>query len=260
MVSVYGIDERGGVPALETVGLSVSFGPEIIVRNVSLAVPPRSVVSIIGPSGSGKSTLLKTFNRMTDLDEGVKVEGSILLYGRDLRDPGVDPVEVRRRVGMVFQRANPFPTSVFENVAFGPRVNRIPGDLNGLVEKALRKASLWDEVNDRLFESAAKLSGGQQQRLCIARALAVGPEILLMDEPASELDPQATRSIEELIHTLKLEYTIVLVTHNLQQAARVSDLTAFLRRGELVEYGPTEAVFTNPREDETEAYITGRLE
>lgn len=258
MASVYGIEMNGEVPALETVGLSVSYGGEPIVRNVSLAVPARTVVSLIGPSGSGKSTLLKTFNRMTELEEGVRVDGDIRLNGKSLLGPEVDPVLVRRRVGMVFQRPSPFPASVFDNVAFGPRVNRLPEELNSLVERSLRKAGLWEEVSDRLFDSALKLSGGQQQRLCIARALAVGPEVLLMDEPASELDPQATRRIEELIHQLKLEYTMVLVTHNLQQAARVSDFTAFLSGGELVEFGPTEAVFTNPREKATEVYITGR--
>lgn len=258
MVSVYGIEGRGGVPALETVDLSVSYGAETIVKHVSLTVPPCRVVSIVGPSGSGKSTLLRAFNRMTDLEEGVKVKGDVLLHGQSLRAPGVDPVMVRRRVGMVFQRPNPFSTTVFSNVAFGPTVNGLTEDLNHRVEEALRKAGLWDEVSDRLFESARKLSGGQQQRLCIARALAVGPEVLLMDEPTSELDPQGTRRIEELIHDLKSEYPIVLVTHNLQQAARVSDFTAFLLDGELVEFGPTEAVFTNPRERATEAFITGR--
>lgn len=259
MASVYGIEMKGRVPALETADLTVSYGVETIVENIFLVVPSRSVVSLVGPSGSGKSTLLKSFNRMTELVEGVKVKGDILLHGKSLLGPDVDPVAVRRRVGMVFQRPNPFPMTVFENVAFGPRVNRIPGDLNSLVEKSLRKAGLWGEVSDRLHESAIKLSGGQQQRLCLARALAVGPEILLMDEPASELDPLATRKIEELIHSLKEEYTIVLVTHNMQQAARVSDFTAFLLEGELVEYGPTRSLFTNPREEKTEAYITGRL-
>lgn len=260
MASIYEIDREGNVPALEASRLTVSIAGQVVVRDVSLMVPARRVVAVVGPSGCGKTTLLKCFNRMNDLDERVTVEGEILLHGESLLGPDADPVAVRRRVGMVFQRPAPFPASIFENVAFGPRVNRIPGDLNRLVEQSLRKAGLWDEVSDRLFEPALELSGGQQQRLCIARALAVGPEVVLMDEPASELDPAATRKIEELIHSLKLEYTIVLVTHNLQQAARVSDYTAFLLRGRMVEYGPTESVFTNPRERETEAYITGRSE
>jgi len=259
MTNVYGIDPGDGIPALEARNLTVSRDSRPVVKGVSMVVPSRRIVGILGPSGCGKTTLLRAFNRMTDLDPEIQVGGEVLLHGQSIHGPGVDAMEVRRRVGMVFQKPTPFPTSVFENVAFGPRVNRYDGDLGHLVEHALRKAALWDEVSDRLYESALKLSAGQQQRLCIARALAVGPEVLLMDEPASELDPAATQRVEELIHTLKEELTVVIVTHNLQQAARVSDHTAFFSQGELVEYGPTSAIFTNPREERTEAYITGRL-
>jgi phosphate transport system ATP-binding protein len=259
MTKAYGIDPGVGTPALETRNLTVSRDSRTVVKALSMVVPSNRIVSLVGPSGCGKTTLLRSFNRMSDLDPEIQVEGEVFLHGRRISGPGVDAVEVRRRVGMVFQRPTPFPNSVYENVAFGPRVNRFEGDLDRLVEDSLRKAALWDEVNDRLFDSALKLSAGQQQRLCIARALAVGPEVLLMDEPASDLDPGATQRVEELIHSLREDYTIVLVTHNLQQAARVSDLTAFFYLGELVEYGPTPAIFTNPREARTEAYITGRL-
>jgi len=196
---------------------------------------------------------------MHDLDPGVQVTGEVLFEGRNLYDPEVDPAEVRRIIGMVFQKANPFPKSIFENVAFGPRVNGYGGDLNRLVEECLRRASLWDEVSDRLFQSALELSAGQQQRLCIARALAVGPRVLLLDEPTSDLDPAASQRIEELVYTLRGAYTLIMVTHNLQQAARISDYTAFLEGGELVEYGPTENIFTAPGEERTEAYVTGRF-
>jgi phosphate transport system ATP-binding protein len=244
---------------LEARDLSVLYGPTRAVKSVNIQVPDRRVVAFIGPSGCGKSTLLRCFNRMNDLVPGARVEGQALFQGRDLYAAGVDAVDVRRRIGMVFQKPNPFPKSIQDNVAFGARVNGYRGDIEELVERSLLRAALWDEVKDRLKESALALSGGQQQRLCIARALAVEPEVLLMDEPASALDPIATQKIEELIYDLKQDYTVVIVTHNMQQAARVSDYTAFLYMGELIEYGPTERLFTNPAEDRTEAYITGRF-
>jgi phosphate transport system ATP-binding protein len=216
-------------------------------------------VAFIGPSGCGKSTFLRCFNRMNDLIPAARVEGEVLFQGINLYAPDVDAVEVRRRIGMVFQKPNPFPKSIYDNIAFGLRINGFRGNLDEQVEHSLRSAALWDEVKDRLQESALGLSGGQQQRLCIARALAVEPEILLMDEPASALDPIATGKIEDLIGDLKKDYTIVIVTHNMQQAARVSDYTAFLYMGELIEYGDTDRLFTNPREDRTEQYITGRF-
>jgi phosphate transport system ATP-binding protein len=222
-------------------------------------VPAKQVVALIGPSGCGKSTLLRCFNRMNDLVKGARVQGAVDFHGQDLYASEVDPVEVRRRIGMVFQKPNPFPKSIYDNVAFGPRVNGFDGDLDALVRESLERAALWGEVSDRLGESAYALSGGQQQRLCIARTLAVRPEVVLMDEPASALDPIATQRIEELIYELKRDYTIVIVTHNMQQAARISDYTAFLYMGNLIEYGPTETIFTNPREERTEAYVTGRF-
>jgi phosphate transport system ATP-binding protein len=219
------------------------------------------VTALIGPSGCGKSTFLRCLNRMNDHIAGAAISGQVLLDGRDVYGPDVDPVELRRRVGMVFQKSNPFPKTIFENVAFGPRVHgaRDPVALREIVERSLRQAALWDEVSDSLDKSALALSGGQQQRLCIARALAVEPEVLLMDEPASALDPIATAKIEELIHELKSSYTIVIVTHNMQQAARVSDLTAYFYLGRLVEFGPTARIFTSPARQETEDYITGRF-
>jgi phosphate transport system ATP-binding protein len=229
------------------------------VTSISIKIPDRQVVAFIGPSGCGKSTLLRCFNRMNDLIPGAHVEGAALFQGVDLYGEGVDPVDVRRRIGMVFQKPNPFPKSIHDNIAFGPRINGFRGNMDELVEQSLRKAALWDEVKDRLNDSALALSGGQQQRLCIARALAVEPEVLLMDEPASALDPIATQKIEDLIYQLKQDYTVVIVTHNMQQAARVSDFTAFLYMGELIEYGQTEGLFTNPAEEQTEAYITGRF-
>ena len=259
MATVYGIDLGGRTPALETRSLEISRESRVVVEALSMVVPSNRVVAVVGPSGSGKSTLLKALNRLSELDPGFDVRGEVLLHGENILRSDVDPAEVRRRVGMVFQRPSPFPLSVFENVAFGPRVNRFEGDMGRLVEECLRKAALWAEVSDRLFEPASRLSAGQQQRLSIARALAAGPEVLLMDEPASHLDPGAAQRIEELIHALKQEYTVVLVTHNIQQAARVSDLTAVFHRGKLVEYGPTSAIFTNPREELTEAYVTGLL-
>jgi len=245
--------------ALETRDLSVYYGAAQAVKEISLTIPRNRVVAFIGPSGCGKSTFLRCFNRMNDLIPVARVEGEVLFQGADLYSPDVDAVEVRRRIGMVFQKPNPFPKSIYDNVAFGLKINGFQGNLDEQVEHSLRSAALWDEVKDRLQESALGLSGGQQQRLCIARALAVEPEILLMDEPASALDPIATGKIEDLIRDLKKDYTIVIVTHNMQQAARVSDYTAFLYIGELIEYGDTERLFTNPSEERTEQYITGRF-
>ncbi|MGB5526896.1 MAG: phosphate ABC transporter ATP-binding protein PstB [Gemmatimonadota bacterium] len=245
--------------ALETRGLSVFYGASQAVKEISLTIPRNRVVAFIGPSGCGKSTFLRCFNRMNDLIPVARVEGEVLFRGTDLYSPDVDAVEVRRRIGMVFQKPNPFPKSIYDNVAFGLKINGFQGDMAEQVERSLRSAALWDEVKDRLQQSALGLSGGQQQRLCIARALAVEPEILLMDEPASALDPIATGKIEDLIGDLKRDYTIVIVTHNMQQAARVSDYTAFLYIGELIEYGDTERLFTNPSEERTEQYITGRF-
>lgn len=259
MSTTYDIDSGGRAPAIEADAVSVFYGQKQAVREISLEVPHNKVVALIGPSGCGKSTLLRCFNRMNDLVPGARVDGAVRFSGKNLYDDDVDPVEVRRRIGMVFQKPNPFPKSIYDNTAFGPRINGFEGDLDGLVEESLRQAALWDEVSDRLGDSAYALSGGQQQRLCIARTLAVKPEIVLMDEPASALDPIATQRIEELIHELKKTYTIVIVTHNMQQAARISDYTAFLYMGELVEYGPTDRIFTNPREERTEAYVTGRF-
>jgi phosphate transport system ATP-binding protein len=248
-----------GPVELEARDLSVLYGATRAVRGVSIRIPDRRVVAFIGPSGCGKSTLLRCFNRMNDLVPGARVEGEALFQGRNLYGPGVDAVDVRRRIGMVFQKPNPFPKSIYDNIAFGARINGYRGNMDELVELSLRKAALWDEVKDRLNASALALSGGQQQRLCIARALAVEPEVLLMDEPASALDPIATQKIEELIYELKQDYTVVIVTHNMQQAARVSDYTAFLYMGDLIEYGATDRLFTNPKEERTEAYITGRF-
>jgi phosphate transport system ATP-binding protein len=244
---------------LDVRGLTAWFGDAPVLHRVSTTVPALSVFAIIGPSGCGKSTFLRCLNRMHELTPGTRTEGQVLLDGLDLLN-GVNPVALRRRVGMVFQRPNPFPTmSVRENVVAGLRLNGLRDDLEGRAERALRQAALWDEVKDRLGQSPQALSGGQQQRLCLARALAVEPEILLMDEPASALDPIATGKIEELIRELAHRYTIVLVTHNLQQAARTSDVTAFFYLGELVEVGPTEQVFASPRDRRTEDYVTGRF-
>jgi phosphate transport system ATP-binding protein len=259
MATTYDIEIGGRGPALEARDLSVFYGEKLAVQDVGLMVPAKQVVALIGPSGCGKSTMLRCFNRMNDLVKGARVQGAVDFHGQDLYASEVDPVEVRRRIGMVFQKPNPFPKSIYDNVAFGPRVNGFDGDLDALVRESLERAALWDEVSDRLGESAYALSGGQQQRLCIARTLAVRPEVVLMDEPASALDPIATQRIEELIYELKRDYTIVIVTHNMQQAARISDYTAFLYMGNLIEYGPTETIFTNPREERTEAYVTGRF-
>ncbi|MCE2455906.1 MAG: phosphate ABC transporter ATP-binding protein [Gemmatimonadetes bacterium] len=259
MAITHEIEFGDGSPALAAEGLSVHYGSTQAVKDVALAVPARKVTALIGPSGCGKSTLLRCFNRMNELVPGARVSGRVTFFGQDIYGKGADPVEVRRRIGMVFQKPNPFPKSIYDNVAFGARVNGFKGDFDVLVEASLRQCALWDEVQDRLDDSAYGLSGGQQQRLCIARTLAVKPDVVLMDEPASALDPIATQRIEELIRELKKEYTIVIVTHNMQQAARVSDYTAYLYLGELVEYGPTEAIFTNPRDKNTEAYLTGRF-
>ena len=244
--------------------LSLWYGAFRAVRDVSLDIPVRQITSLIGPSGCGKSTLIRCLNRMNDLIPSVRVEGEVLFHGANIYGPGSDPVDVRRQIGMVFQKPNPFPKSIFENVAFGPRVNGFRGNLAETVERALRQAALWDEVKDKLQQSGFALSGGQQQRLCIARALAVEPEVVLMDEPCSALDPIATYRIEELMGELRRNYTIVIVTHSMQQASRVSDYTAFMlagedRAGDLVEYGPTSAFFTNPKDKRTEDYITGRF-
>jgi phosphate transport system ATP-binding protein len=251
----------GLAPKMETRQLWVHYGNRVAIKNVSLPIATHQVTALIGPSGCGKSTFLRTLNRMNDLVEGVRIEGEVLLDGEDVYARGVDPVDVRRRVGMVFQKSNPFPKSIYENVAFGLRIagEKRRRVIDEKVEKSLRDAALWEEVKDRLDSSALALSGGQQQRLCIARALAVEPEVLLMDEPASALDPIATARIEELIRELRERYTIVIVTHSMHQAARVSDFTAFFYMGELVEYGETKQVFTRPKEQRTEDYITGRF-
>jgi phosphate transport system ATP-binding protein len=249
--------------------LYVSYGGNVAIRGVNLDVHKNAVTAFIGPSGCGKSTLIRCFDRMNDLVPSAKVGGEVLYHGKDLYGADVDPVEVRRRIGMVFQKPNPFPKSIYDNVAFGPRVLGLKGSLDERVERALHQAALWDEVKDRLKESALGLSGGQQQRLCIARCLAVEPDVILMDEPASALDPISTTRIEDLMHELKREYTIVIVTHNMQQAARVADMTAFFsvqvdeetgrRTGVLVEYDNTAKIFTTPADKRTEDYVTGRF-
>jgi phosphate transport system ATP-binding protein len=248
----------------ELAGLSCFYGAFRAVRDISLQVPKNQITAIIGPSGCGKSTLLRSFNRMNDLVDSARIEGRILYHGVDLYADGVDPVEVRRRIGMVFQKPNPFPKSIYDNVSFGPKVAGHRGNMDELVERSLRRAALWDEVKDKLKQPGTALSGGQQQRLCIARAIAVEPDVILMDEPCSALDPIATLRIEELMRELKQNYTIVIVTHNMQQAARASDVTAFLTMGEdragyLVEMAPTQDLFTRPTHRITEDYITGRF-
>ena len=250
--------------AMETSDLAVYYDSFRAVRDVSLSFIDRNITALIGPSGCGKSTVLRSLNRMNDLIPGTRVEGAVLFHGENIYGEGVDPVEVRRRVGMVFQKPNPFPKSIYQNVAWGAKINGMGGNLEELVEHSLRQAALWDEVKDKLDQSGYSLSGGQQQRLCIARAIAVKPEIILMDEPTSALDPVATLRIEELIQELKVNYTIIIVTHNMQQAARVSDRTVFFnmdeeRTGYVVESGVTGSLFTNPSKKETEDYITGRF-
>ncbi len=237
------------------------YGKQKSLHEISMGVPAGKVTALIGPSGCGKSTLLRSFNRLNDLIDNVRTEGNIYLNGQPIYARNVDVIELRKRMGMVFQKSNPFPMSIFENVVYGVRLTgeRNRGRLMEVAEKSLRGAGLWDEVKDRLHSSALSLSGGQQQRLCIARAIAADPEVLLMDEPCSALDPIATGKVEELVHKLRGEYTIVIVTHNMQQAARVSDYTALMYLGRLIEYGPTKAVFVNPHRQETEAYVTGRF-
>jgi len=248
-------------PMVEIEQVNFWYGPKQALNDITMSIPKHRITAYIGPSGCGKSTLLRCLNRMNDLVDGVRITGSIRIGGTDIYDPGQDVTELRKRVGMVFQKSNPFPKSVFENAAYGPRILGVTNrsDLEGIVERSLRAAALWDEVQDRLQESALGLSGGQQQRLCIARAIAVEPDVLLMDEPCSALDPIATARIEELMLELKNSYTIVIVTHNMQQAARVSDYTGFMLLGELVEVGATRELFTNPRDKKTEDYITGRF-
>ncbi len=249
---------------LSVTGLDMYYGSFRALRDINLEVTRNSVTALIGPSGSGKSTLLRCFNRMNDLIPGARVEGQVLFNGEDIYHPSIDPTEIRLRVGMVFQKPNPFPKSIYDNVAFGLRINGFRGNMDEAVERSLRRAALWDEVKDRLKASGLTLSGGQQQRLCIARAVAVQPDVILMDEPASALDPISTLAIEDLMRELSRDYTIVVVTHNMQQAARVSDWTAFMTMGEdragyLVEVGDTHQIFTNPRDERTEGYITGRF-
>ena len=256
-------------PVFELDDVAVLYGDFVAVRGISLGIERHEITALIGPSGCGKSTLLRSLNRMNDLIPGAHVTGQITYNGEDIYHADIDPVEVRRRIGMVFQKPNPFPKSIYDNVAFGPRLNGFRGDMDELVERSLRGAALWDEVKDKLKANGLSLSGGQQQRLCIARAIATEPDVILMDEPCSALDPIATLRIEELMHDLKSSYTIIIVTHNMQQAARVSDRTAFLtvnvddqlgmRTGELVEYDRTDRIFTSPGDKRTEDYITGRF-
>ena len=248
-------------PIIETMGLNLRYGPSQALRNVSISVPARRVTALIGPSGCGKSTLLRCFNRMNDLVPDCRIDGLVAYHGADVNNPAYDVVELRKRVGMVFQKPNPFPKTIYENVAYGPRVHgeKDRATLDTIVERSLRRAALWDEVKGRLEDSALGLSGGQQQRLCIARTLAVEPDVILMDEPCSALDPIATAKIEDLINDLKEHYTVIIVTHNMQQAARVSDYTGFMYLGELVEFGETLQVFEAPTEELTERYITGRF-
>jgi phosphate transport system ATP-binding protein len=259
-------DERSLV--FDVRDVAVYYGSFRAVRDVNLPIRENEITALIGPSGCGKTTVLRSFNRMNDLIEGARVEGQLLYHGVDLYDPHVDPVEVRRRIGMVFQKPNPFPKSIYDNIAFGPKIAGYKGNMDDLVEESLRRAALWDEVKDNLKGSGLALSGGQQQRLCIARAIATRPDVILMDEPCSALDPIATAKIEDLMHELVSDYTIVIVTHNMQQAARVSDRTAFFtvdvhddgsRTGTVVEYDRTESIFTNPADPRTEAYVTGRF-
>ena len=258
------------VSVLTTRNLSVWYGAALALKDISIDIPRHEITALIGPSGCGKSTLLRCFNRMNDLIPGARMEGTIRFEEMDLTDPALDPVALRRRVGMVFQKPNPFPKSIYQNVAWGARINGYRGDMDELVERSLRRAALWDEVKNKLHRPGLDLSGGQQQRLCIARTLAVEPEIILMDEPCSALDPISTAKVEDLMDELKEDYTIVIVTHNMQQARRTSDMTACLmlddttgqsgqRTGVIAEFSPTERLFTNPKDPRTEAYITGRI-
>lgn len=252
------MDEK---PCFRVRNFNLYYGAKQALSNINMDIPEKRVTAFIGPSGCGKSTLLRCFNRMNDLIDSVRTEGDILLHDQSIYSSSINVPELRRRVGMVFQKPNPFPKSIYENVAYGLRIQGVRDRrrIDAAVEKSLRGAALWDEVKDRLDENALSLSGGQQQRLVIARAIAIEPEVLLLDEPASALDPISTLKIEELINELKTDYTIVIVTHNMQQAARVADLTAFLYMGELIEYGPTQDLFTRPRDERTEAYLTGRF-
>ncbi len=261
----------GEPTVLATKGLSVWYGPSMALRDITIDIPRHRITALIGPSGCGKSTLLRCFNRMNDLIPGARMQGHISFEDQDLAAPGVDAVALRRRIGMVFQKPNPFPKSIYQNVAWGARINGYKGEMDDLVEKSLRRAALWDEVKSKLHRSGLELSGGQQQRLCIARTLAVEPEVILMDEPCSALDPISTARVEDLMDDLKADYTIVIVTHNMQQARRVSDMTACMmlddtqangnghRTGVVAEFSPTDRLFTNPRDSRTEAYITGRI-
>ena len=246
---------------IKTENMYLHYGSKMALNNVSISIPEKQVTALIGPSGCGKSTFLRSLNRMNDLISSVKIEGNIFVDGINIYDKNIDVVNLRKKVGMVFQKSNPFAKSIFDNVAYGPRINGINDkrELTEIVERSLQNAAIWDEVKDRLHDSALGLSGGQQQRLCIARALAVEPTILLMDEPASALDPISTAKIEELIHELKKKYTILIVTHNMQQAARVSDFTAFFYMGSLIEYDLTKTIFTNPAKQQTQNYVTGRF-
>ncbi|HKS36102.1 MAG TPA: phosphate ABC transporter ATP-binding protein PstB [Verrucomicrobiae bacterium] len=248
-------------PLIEVDSLSLYYGPARALKSINLQIGERVVTAFIGPSGCGKSTLLRCFNRMNDLIDGVRIEGATRIGGHDIYSPRVDVIELRKRVGMVFQKSNPFPKSIYDNIAYALRLHGVKAksDVDAIVEQSLRNAALWDEVKDRLHTSALGLSGGQQQRLCIARAIAIKPEIILMDEPASALDPIATAKIEDLILELKKQFTIVIVTHNMQQAARISDFTAFFYLGELIEFDSTRKVFTNPSKKQTEDYVTGRF-
>jgi len=249
------------VEKIHTENMFLHYGSKMALNNISIQIPEKKVTAFIGPSGCGKSTFLRSLNRMNDLIDGVRIEGKILVDGINIYDNNIDVVTLRKKVGMVFQKSNPFAKSIYENIAYGPRINGLKDrkQLDEIVETALKNAAIWDEVKDRLGDSALGLSGGQQQRLCIARTLAVNPEIVLMDEPASALDPLSTSKIEELIVQLKEKYTIVIVTHNMQQAARISDNTAFFYLGELIEYDKTKKIFTNPDKKQTEDYITGRF-
>ena len=253
--------EREENVKIDTRDLSLFYGEKQALKNINMKIHANKVTAFIGPSGCGKSTFIRTINRMNDLIEGVKISGSVVIDGVDVYGPDINVVNLRKRVGMVFQKSNPFPKSIYENVAYGPRINGIrkKAELDDVVEKSLQHAAIWNEVKDRLNDSALSLSGGQQQRLCIARAIAVNPDILLMDEPSSALDPLSTAKVEELVCDLKSDYTIVIVTHNMQQAARVSDHTAFFYLGELIEFNKTRTVFTNPEKKQTEDYITGRF-
>lgn len=252
---------NGNQSLLETKDVSLYYGNSRALKNISMTIREKIVTAFIGPSGCGKSTLLRCFNRMNDLIEGVRTEGQVMIGGQDINDPEVDVINLRKQVGMVFQRSNPFPKSIHENIAYALKLHGIKNrdQVDGIVEESLKGAALWDEVKDRLHTSALGLSGGQQQRLCIARAIAIKPKVILMDEPASALDPIATARVEELILDLKKEFTIVIVTHNMQQATRISDYTAFFYLGELIEYGDTNQIFTTPTKKQTEDYVTGRF-